>query len=328
MKAWVITAPGEALKWVDADEPVPASGQFKIRVKACGVCRTDLHLIDGELENPAYPIIPGHQAVGEVSDMEGDCDGFEVGERVGVPWLGWTCGRCRFCLEERENLCPNALFTGYTLDGGYAESLVAEAPYCLRIPDSYNDVEAAPLLCAGLIGFRTYRKCGDQARRLGIYGFGSAAHLISQIAIAEGREVYAFTRPGDEVGQEFALSLGASWAGGSDDLPPAPLDAAMIFAPVGTLVVTALKAVRPGGRVVCGGIHMSDIPSFPYALLWEEREILSVANLTRADGKDFFQAAVRADLSPRVQSYALDQADRALEDLRQGKIEGSAVLEV
>ncbi len=296
-----------------------------LRVRACAVCRTDLHLVDGELPDPKLPIIPGHEIVGEVVET-GDGDGaFARGDRAGAPWLGWTCGTCDYCVSGRENLCDNGRFTGYNLDGGYAEYVVADVRFCLRVPGSYGDAEAAPLLCAGLIGYRSLKKAGD-ARRLGIYGFGAAAHIIAQVAVHQGREVYAFTRPGDTAGQDFARGLGAGWAGGSDERPPHPLDAAVIFAPVGALVPAALRAVRKGGTVVCGGIHMSDIPAFPYELLWGERTVTSIANLTRADGAEFMALAARVPLRTEIERFPLHQANEALHRLRTGALHGAAVL--
>lgn len=308
--------------------PEPGAGQLLIKVQACGVCRTDLHIVDGELDQPKLPLVLGHEIVGTVVKAGEQTTGFSVGDRVGVPWMGYTCNECRFCRRGQENLCDNARFTGYTIDGGYAEYTVADQRYCLGLPPAYGDTEAAPLLCAGLIGYRTYRLAGEHIDHLGIYGFGAAAHIIAQIAVAGGKKVYAFTRPGDLKAQEFARGLGAAWAGGSDDSPPAELDAALIFAPVGALVPAALKATAKGGTVVCGGIHMSDIPAFPYRILWEERAIRSVANLTRQDGVALLEQAVRSKVSTKVISYPLEQANQALNDLRSGRIEGAAVLQV
>jgi propanol-preferring alcohol dehydrogenase len=299
--------------------------QVLLRVLACGVCRTDLHLLDGELPNARYPITPGHEIVGRVIATGAAVKELRTGDRVGVPWLGWTCGRCAYCRAGRENLCERAELTGCTLDGGYAECTIADARYCLPIPERYADAEAAPLLCAGLIGYRAYRAAGDGAA-LGIYGFGAAAHLIAQVAIAEGRRVFAFTRPGDEASQRFARSLGAEWAGGSDGAAPISLDAAIIFAPLGALVPAALGAIGKGGRVVCAGIHMSDVPSFPYALLWGERSIASVANLTRDDGRNFMALAARITLHPSVEVVPLSEANEALARLRRGDVQGAAVL--
>jgi propanol-preferring alcohol dehydrogenase len=313
MRAMVLSGRG-AVQLREVPAPRPAAGQVLVRVLACGVCRTDLHVVDGELQEPKPEVIPGHEIVGEVD-----------GRRVGVPWLGWTCGVCAFCKSGRENLCAQARFTGYQLDGGYAEYVVADERYCFALPERYGDAEAAPLLCAGLIGHRALRMAGD-ARRIGLYGFGAAAHLIAQVAVLEGREVYAFTRPGDEQAQQFARDLGARWAGSSLEAPPELLDAAILFAPVGALVPAALKAVDKGGVVVCAGIHMSDIPSFPYRLLWGERVVRSVANLTRRDGEEFLALAARSALRTRVQEFPLEQANQALAALREGRITGAAVL--
>jgi propanol-preferring alcohol dehydrogenase len=325
MKAMLLDRPGLPLRVADVALPSPGAGQVLVRVKACAVCRTDLHVVDGELPEPKLPLVPGHEIVGEVAAVGGGVDRFTVGERVGIPWLGHTCGTCPYCRDGRENLCDAPGFTGYTIDGGYAEATVAEAAYCFPLPEGYGDAEAAPLLCAGLIGHRSLRMAGDP-RRLGIYGFGAAAHIIAQVARAEGREVFAFTRPGDAAAQAFARGLGAVWAGGSDEVPPAALDAAILFAPVGGLVPAALKAVRKGGVVVCGGIHMSDIPSFPYRLLWEERVVRSVANLTRQDAQEFLGLAGRVRIAMEVTPYPLAEANRALADLRQGRLQGAAVL--
>lgn len=305
--------------------PVPGPGQLRIDVSACGVCRTDLHLADGELPLPGRPVVPGHEIVGRVGALGEGVHGFAPGQRVGVPWLGWTCGRCAHCRGGRENLCPEARFTGWQIDGGYAEHAVADARYVFALPDRYSDEEAAPLLCAGLIGWRAYAKAGP-AQRLGLYGFGAAAHLIAQVALHQQREVYAFTRPGDTAAQALARELGAAWAGGSDQPAPAPLDAALIFAPLGTLVPAALAAVRPGGTVVCAGIHMSQIPAMDYALLWGERSLVSVANLTRADGEAFLRVAAELPLRVHAQPYPLAQAQQALDDLRAGRVSGAAVL--
>ena len=309
----------------DLPDPSPGPGQLLIDVHACGVCRTDLHVVDGDLTEPKRPVIPGHEIVGTVAALGQGVTGFTVGERVGVPWLGHTCGHCAFCAADRENLCDAPGFTGYTIDGGYAERTVADAHYCLRLPPGYDDVHAAPLLCAGLIGYRTLALAGD-ARRVGIYGFGAAAHIVAQVARHQGREVYAFTRPGDTAAQQLALRLGARWAGGSDTRAPEPLDAALIFAPVGALVPLALAAVVKGGTVVCGGIHMTDISSFPYSLLWEERKLLSVANLTRSDGDAFMAIAGEIPLEIEATRYPLADANRALDDLRAGRLSGAAVL--
>jgi alcohol dehydrogenase, propanol-preferring len=305
--------------------PSPAAGQVLVAVSACGVCRTDLHVVDGELPHPKLPIVPGHEIVGRVAAVGAGVSGFAMGQRIGVPWLARTCGICPFCREGRENLCDNPLFTGYTWDGGYATHAIADAHYCFPLPEGIADAEAAPLLCAGLIGWRCYRMAGN-GTDLGIYGFGAAAHILAQVARAQGRRVYAFTRGGDSAAQEFARSLGAVWAGASEEAPPNLLDAAIIFAPVGSLVPLALKAVKKGGRVVCGGIHMSDIPSFPYEILWEERQIVSVANLTRADAREFLALVPKVGIKTEVARYPLTDANRALSDLREGRLQGAAVL--
>jgi propanol-preferring alcohol dehydrogenase len=325
VRAMLLDAPHRPLRF-DPEHPDPAPpgpGQVALDVATCGVCRTDLHLLDGEVDVPHPPVIPGHQIVGRVTAG----DGFEPGTRVGVPWLGWTCGACRFCTSGRENLCPWARFTGRDVDGGYAERTVADARFCFPLPDAIDDLHVAPLLCAGLIGYRALRLAGD-AERIGLYGFGASAHLIAQVAVWQGRRVFAFTRPGDADGQAFARSLGAVWAGSSDDAPPEPLDAALIFAPVGPLVTTALRATDRGGVVVCAGIHMSDIPSFPYSDLWEERQIRSVANLTRRDGEELLALAPQVPLRATVTPYPLERAGDALEDLRAGRFEGAAVLQI
>jgi len=296
-----------------------------LRVSACGVCRTDLHIVDGDLPALDHPIVPGHEVVGTVVELGAGTDGFEAGQRVGVPWLGWTCGQCRYCMSGRENLCDGARFTGYHLAGGYADYVVADARYCFALPQSYSDAEAAPLLCAGLIGYRALRMAGDAAR-LGIYGFGAAAHIVAQIAHYQGRKVFAFVRPGDADAKTFALEMGADWAGDSTAAPPEPLDAALLFAPVGTLVPTALRAVVKGGTVVCGGIHMSDIPSFPYEILWGERRIVSVANLTRQDGVELLALAPKVPIRTSVETFVLEEANQALARLRAGKLTGAAVL--
>jgi propanol-preferring alcohol dehydrogenase len=308
--------------------PRPAQGEILVEIAACGVCRTDLHVVDGELPNPKLPIVPGHEIVGRIAAIGSGVAGFAAGDRVGVPWLGFTCGVCAYCSAGQENLCDRPLFTGYTRDGGYATHTIADARYCFPLPQSMDDAEAAPLLCAGLIGWRSYRMAGEgiAVRALGLYGFGAAAHILCQVADWQGRRVYAFTRSGDTAAQTFARSLGATWAGGSDELPPESLDAAIIFAPVGALVPLALAAVRKGGRVVCGGIHMSDIPSFPYRLLWEERHLLSVANLTRRDAVEFLSIALQAGVETQVARYPLADANAALSDLREGRLEGAAVL--
>jgi alcohol dehydrogenase, propanol-preferring len=325
MRAVVLERPGTSLVLRDIPEPKPASGQLLVRVVACAVCRTDLHIVDGELPDPKLPLIPGHQIVGRVEEIGEGGAGFSIGDRVGIPWLGWADGDCVYCRSSRENLCDRAKFTGYTIDGGYAEFTVADARFCFRLPDEYADVDVAPLLCAGMLGYRALRKT-DDARRIGIYGFGNAAHLIAQVAIYQGREVFAFTRPGDKAGQNSARSLGAAWAGGSDELPPQKLDAAIIFAPVGALVPVALRALAKGGVVVCGGIHMSDIPSFPYVDLWNERAICSVANLTRRDGEEFLDIARRIPVRTKTETFSLEQANSAIEKFRAGDLDGTAVL--
>jgi propanol-preferring alcohol dehydrogenase len=327
MRAMRYHGDGSGLRLDEIPPPDPAAGQVRIAVHTCGVCRTDLHLIDDELGNPCLPITPGHEIVGTIESIGRGVRNLEVGQRVGVPWLGWTCGECRACARGFENLCDEARFTGLQIDGGYADFAVADARYCFALPDAYDDFEVAPLLCAGLIGHRAFRMAGD-ARRIGLYGFGAAAHLIAQVALYEGREVFGFSRPGDDEAQKFALSLGATWAGGSDELPPAALDAAILFAPVGALVPTALRALEKGGVVICAGIHMSPIPSFPYELLWGERTIRSVANLTRADATDFLEIAPRVPVRTKTVVYALEDANRALEDLRHGEFTGAAVLRV
>jgi propanol-preferring alcohol dehydrogenase len=325
MRAMQLFGPRQPLRPVELPLPSAAAGQVLLRVSACAVCRTDLHIVDGDLHDAPYPVTPGHEIVGTVVGRGPGVDEFNEGERVGVPWLGWTCGTCRQCLARRENLCENARFTGYQLPGGYAEHVLADARYCFRIPDAYGDAHAAPLLCAGLIGYRALRMAGD-ARRLGIYGFGAAAHIVAQVARRQGREVYAFTRPGDEPAQSFARALGATWAGGSDQLPPQPLDAALLFAPVGSLVPAALRAVDKGGRVVCAGIHMSDIPAFPYSILWGERQVMSVANLTRRDGEEFLALAPRVPVRTQIETLPLADANAALLRLREGRLNGAAVL--
>ncbi|MDM9381675.1 zinc-dependent alcohol dehydrogenase family protein [Chlorogloeopsis sp. ULAP01] len=325
MRAMLLEAPHQPLRLVDLPVPKPNPEQVLIRIHACAVCRTDLHIVDGELTHPKLPLIPGHQIVGTVKAVGEQVKNFNVGKRVGVPWLGHTCDRCRYCLSHRENLCDYAEFTGYNLDGGYAEYTVADYRYCFEIPAGYPDMQAAPLLCGGLIGYRAYRMTGD-AEKIGFYGFGSSAHILIQLARYQERQVFAFTRSGDTQGQEFARQLGATWAGDSDELPPEPLDAAIIFAPVGKLVPTALRAVAKGGVVVCAGIHMSDIPSFPYEILWEERVLRSVANLTRQDGEEFLTLAPQVPIRTEVNLFGLSEANEALDALRSGKIEGSAVL--
>jgi propanol-preferring alcohol dehydrogenase len=328
MRAMVLAVRGKPLRMIEVTVPVPSPTQILVEVSTCGVCRTDLHIADGELPRPKLPLILGHEIVGRVVGMGSKVAGFQVGDRIGVPWLGSTDGTCRYCAEGRENLCDNPLFTGYSIDGGYAEYVVANHRYCFRLPESYADTEIAPLLCAGLIGYRSYRMAGKNAVRLGFYGFGAAAHLLAQVAVYEGKRVYAFTKPGDEAAQNFARGLGASWAGSADELPPEQLDAAIIFAPVGALVPAALRATAKGGAVVCGGIHMSDIPAFPYRLLWEERSVCSVANLTRQDGLEFLEIAPKASVKAEVVVFPLEQANQALEGVRAGQLEGAAVLEV
>jgi propanol-preferring alcohol dehydrogenase len=328
MRAMVLEATRTPLILRERSTPEPKGGEILVEIAACGVCRTDLHVVDGELPNPKLPIVPGHEIVGRIAAIGSGVAGFAVGDRVGVPWLGFTCGICAYCSAGRENLCDRPLFTGYTRDGGYATHTIADARYCFPLPEQMDDAEAAPLLCAGLIGWRSYRMAGEgiTLRALGLYGFGAAAHILCQVGDWQGRRVYAFTRSGDTAAQAFAKSLGATWAGGSDELPPEPLDAAIIFAPVGALVPLALAAVRKGGRVVCGGIHMSDIPSFPYRLLWEERHVVSVANLTRRDAVEFLSIAPQAGVETQVARYALADANAALSDLREGRLQGAAVL--
>jgi propanol-preferring alcohol dehydrogenase len=325
MRAMVLEKPRQPLVPRDVPKPNPKAGQLLVRVATCAVCRTDLHIVDGELPDPKLPLILGHQIVGRIEQIGDQVDRFSAGERVGIPWLGWTDGECVYCRSSRENLCDRARFTGYTIDGGYADFVVADARFCFRLPEQYGDVDVAPLLCAGMLGYRSYRKTGD-AHRLGIYGFGNAAHLIAQIAIYQGREIFAFTRPGDKVGQESARKLGTTWAGGSDEMPPKKLDAAIIFAPVGALVPTALRALAKGGTVVCGGIHMSDIPSFPYVELWGERAIYSVANLTRRDGEEFLDIVPRVPVRTETETFPLEEANTALERFRSGELNATAVL--
>jgi propanol-preferring alcohol dehydrogenase len=325
MKAMVLNKPGAPLVWTDVPDRQPGAGEIRVKVLACGVCRTDLHVLDGELPDPKYPIIPGHEIVGRIDAIGAGVEGLRLGERVGVPWLGHTCGVCPYCLGHQENLCDDPLFTGYTRDGGFATATIADARFAFPLGEHGNDVSLAPLLCAGLIGWRSLVIAGD-GKKVGLYGFGAAAHIIAQVAKWQGRTVYGFTRPGDVAAQAFARSLGAKWAGGSDEMPPELLDVAIIFATVGDLVPLALRAVRKGGRVVCAGIHMSDIPSFPYGLLWEERQLVSVANLTRRDGIDFLRLAPEMGIVTRTTSYPLDQANQALADLRAGRFEGAAVL--
>ncbi|HXH64614.1 MAG TPA: zinc-dependent alcohol dehydrogenase family protein [Mariprofundaceae bacterium] len=325
MRAMLLDAPGAGLRPVELPRPECGPGQILLKVSTCGVCRTDLHILDGDLSEPRLPLVPGHEIVGTVAAKGEGVERFGIGQRLGVPWLGHTCGHCRFCTSGHENLCDEAGFTGYTIDGGYAEYTVADARYCFPIPQGYADAEAAPLLCAGLIGYRSLLAAGDAAR-IGIYGFGAAAHIIAQLAHWQGRMVYAFTRPGDMDGQRFARKLGAVWAGDSTMAPPDEMDAAIIFAPVGALVPQALRHVAKGGIVVCAGIHMSDVPAFPYAILWGERSICSVANLTRRDGEEFLAIAPQAGIRPEVEIFRLEQANEALERLRVGRIRGAAVL--
>jgi propanol-preferring alcohol dehydrogenase len=326
MWAMILEAPGKPLVCREVPLPKPETGQVLVRVHACGVCRTDLHVVDGELPNPKLPIIPGHEIVGTVVQSGPGVVSYKPGDRIGVPWVGFTCGECHFCRTGKENLCDRPKFTGYTLDGGYAEYTVADTRFCFALPESYSSAAAAPLLCAGLIGYRSYRLAGEDAKRIGIYGFGGAAHIVAQIAVYQQKEVFAFTRPGDKNAQQFALSLGAVWAGDSGEMPPEPLDAAIIFAPVGSLVPAALRATIKGGTVVCGGIHMSDIPSFPYHILWEERTIRSVANLTRRDGEELLAIAPKVPVKTEVEPFRLTDANEALTRLREGKIQGAAVL--
>jgi propanol-preferring alcohol dehydrogenase len=339
MRAMVLEQPGKPLRLVERTDPKPGPGEVLVKVAACGVCRTDLHLVDGELPDPKLPIVPGHEIVGRVAATGAGVDRFAEGERIGIPWLGHTCGHCRYCLSGAENLCDEPGFTGYQIDGGYADMAVADARFCFPIEGDYSDAEAAPLLCAGLIGYRSLRmaglcraeaataaQAGAEAEHLGIYGFGAAAHIVAQVARHQGRSVYAFTRPGDEAAQEFARSLGAVWAGDSGSAPPQELDAAIIFAPVGALVPAALRTVRKGGVVVCGGIHMSDIPSFPYEILWGERVVRSVANLTRQDAEEFLALAPKVPVRTSVETFPLEQANEALDRLREGRLTGAAVL--
>lgn len=328
MKAMILESPGKVLLLKHVPVPIPDENQVLIKIHACGVCRTDLHIVDGELTEPKLPLIIGHQIVGITVKLGKGVKKFKIGDRVGVPWLGYTCDKCKYCRRGQENLCENAKFTGYTIDGGYAEYTVTHKKYCFSLPDGYGDLEVAPLLCAGLIGYRSYKLTGENVENLGIYGFGGAAHIITQIAVHQGKKVYAFTKKGDIRGQKFALKLGALWAGGSEELPPEKLDAAIIFAPVGALVPIALKAVDKGGVVVCGGIHMSDIPSFKYNLLWEERVIRSVANLSRQDGEELLAVAPKVPVKTEVKIYKLEQTNEALKDLRDGSFQGSAVLKI
>jgi len=328
MRAMVMEAQGAPLRAMDLPVPRPGPAQVLVRVRACGVCRTDLHVRDGDLKEPKLPLILGHEIVGSVAGVGERVGEFRVGDRVGIPWLGSTDGTCRYCRDGRENLCDHPQFTGYTIDGGYAQYTVADHRYCFRLPDAYADTEAAPLLCAGLIAYRSYRLAGPRCERLGIYGFGAAGHIIAQVARHEGKMVYAFTRPGDTEAQEFARRLGVVWAGDSDQRPPQELDAAIVFAPVGSLMIDALRATAKGGVVVSGGIHMSDVPSFPYRLLWEERVIRSVANLTRRDGEEFLAIAPKVPVRTEVEVFPLEEANRALDHLRSGQIRGAAVLQV
>jgi len=325
MHAMVLKKIGAALEWTELADPQPGSGEIRVKVSTCGVCRTDLHVVDGELPDPKVPIIPGHEIVGRIDLLGAGVKGLKIGERVGIPWLGHTCGVCPYCLEHRENLCDHPLFTGYTRNGGFATMVIADARFAFPLGETGSDVSLAPLLCAGLIGWRSLVIAGA-GKKIGLYGFGAAAHIVAQVAKWQGRSVFAFTRPGDLSTQAFARSLGAVWAGGSNELPPEPLDAAIIFATVGDLVPLALKAVRKGGRAVCAGIHMSDIPSFPYRLLWEERQLVSVANLMRQDGIDFLQLVPQMNIVTKTTSYPLNQANQALADLRAGRFEGAAVL--
>ena len=325
MKAMVLNKPGTPLVWTDLPDRQPGAGEVRVKVLACGVCRTDLHVLDGELPDPKSPIIPGHEIVGRIDAIGPDVEGLTMGERVGIPWLGHTCGVCPYCRAHEENLCDAPLFTGYTRDGGFATAVIADARFAFPLGDTGSDVSLAPLLCAGLIGWRSLKIAGD-GKRLGLYGFGAAGHIVAQVAKWQGREVFAFTRPGDTGTQAFARSLGVTWAGGSDQSPPELLDAAIIYATAGELVPQALKAVHKGGRVVCAGIHMSDIPSFPYRILWEERQLLSVANLTRQDGIDFLGLAPKVGIDVKTTVYPLEQANKALEDLRAGRFDGAAVL--
>ena len=326
MRAMVLEKPGAPLRLIEKPDPVPGPGQVLVKISACGVCRTDLHVVDGDLTEPKLPIIPGHEIVGTVNALGAGVSNFKPGDRVGIPWLGHTCGHCAFCNSAAENLCDAPAFTGYQIDGGYADMTIADADFCFPISGEYSDAEIAPLLCAGLIGYRSLSMVGYNASRIGIYGFGAAAHIVTQVARYQNREVYAFTSPGDQTAQQFALEMGAVWAADSDKAPPRELDAAIIFAPVGALIPIALRAVRKGGTVVCGGIHMSDIPAFPYNILWGERVLRSVANLTRQDAIDFLELAPRVPVLTRVQEFPLEDANLALEDLRTGNLTGAAVL--
>lgn len=328
MRAMVMEKAKTPLKEMEIPTPQPNPDQILIKVNACGVCRTDLHILDGELTRPKLPLVPGHQIAGEVVGVGKNVSRFTSGDRVGVPWMGYTDGTCRYCQADQENLCEHAQFTGYDLNGGYAEYTVADQRFCFALPPTYTDSEAAPLLCAGLIGYRSYRLAGEHVEKIGLYGFGASAHIIIQVAVFQGKQVYAFTVPGDTEKQAFARRLGAYWAGGSDEIPPDALDAAILFAPVGALVPVALRAVRPGGTVVCAGIYMSDIPSFPYSILWEERVLRSVANLTRRDGEELLQIATQAHLRTQVTVFSLAKANEAIDQFRHGKIEGAAVLKI
>lgn len=325
MHAMILEAPGLSLRQVELPLPECGANDILLKVKACGVCRTDLHIVDGELSEPKLPLIPGHEIVGVVADKGERVERYSIGDRLGVPWLAHTCGYCRYCLSGRENLCDHARFTGYTVNGGYAEYALADQHYCFSLPEDYSDAEAAPLLCAGLIGYRALLAAAD-ANRIGIYGFGAAAHIITQLARWQGREVYAFTRPGDSDGQRFARKLGASWAGESTTAPPDEMDAAILFAPAGSLIPEALSHIAKGGTVVCAGIHMSDVPAFPYSLLWGERSVRSIANLTRLDGEEFFKVAPRAGIRTEIETFCLEEANTALDRLRDGSIRGAAVL--
>jgi alcohol dehydrogenase, propanol-preferring len=328
MRAMVLSEQRKPLRKTDLAPSEPGHGQLLVRVHACGVCRTDLHVVDGDLTEPKLPLVPGHQIVGTVERLGEEAERFAVGDRIGVPWLGWTCGECRYCRSGRENLCDRALFTGYQLDGGYADAAVADERYCFPIPDGYPDLQAAPLLCAGLIGYRALRLCGESAHRIGFYGFGASAHILCQVAVHQGRRVFAFTRSGDSRAQEFARRLGAEWAGAVEEAAPEQLDAAIVFAPVGELIPAALRASAKGATVVCAGIHMSDIPSFPYEILWGERSVRSVANLTRLDGEEFMQLAPQVPVRTEIEVYPLEEANAALDDLRAGRVQGAAVLRV
>jgi alcohol dehydrogenase, propanol-preferring len=327
MRAMVLERQREPLRPADLPDPQPGAGQLLISVSACGVCRTDLHIVDGELEKPKLPLVPGHQIVGEVVARGERAERFAVGQRVGVPWLGWACGECRYCLSGRENLCDRARFTGYDVDGGYAELAVADERYCFQVPDDYPDEQAPPLLCAGLIGYRALRLVGD-AERVGFYGFGASAHILCQVAAHQGRRVFAFTREGDEEGQAFARELGAEWAGSSEEAPPEEIDGAIVFAPIGSLMTTALRASAKGARIISAGIHMSDIPSFPYEQLWGERVLGSVANLTREDGEEFMALAPQIPVRTEVELHPLENANEALDSIRSGQLRGAAVLRI